>query len=40
MLIDMEFDPVAEQMPHITVNMAAAREHVPEVEREIRTVKE
>ena len=40
MLMDMEFDPVAAKMPHITVNTVAAREHVAEIEHEICVVKE
>ena len=38
--MDMDFDPVAAKMPHATVNMAAAREYVGDIKREIRVVKE
>ena len=41
LLTDMEFDPVPAKIPHVyTVNTVAAREHVVEIEREIRLVKE
>ena len=40
LLLDMEFDPVSSKMLHGTVNMAEAREHVGDIEREIRVGKE
>ena len=36
----MGFDPVAVKIPHVTVNMEAARENVEEFKRYIRVVKE
>ena len=39
-LMDQEFDKVAPDMDLALVNTTAAREHVAEVEREIRTIKE
>ena len=38
--MDMEFDPVAAKIPHVTVNTEEAHEHVVETKREIRVVKE
>ena len=40
MLMDMEFDKIKDVLPMIVVNTTAAREHVPEIERQIRTIKE
>ena len=39
-LMDQEFDKVAPDMDCALVNTTAAREHVAEIEREIRTIKE
>ena len=39
-LMDQEFEKVAPDMDLALVNTTAAREHVVEVEREIRTIKE
>jgi hypothetical protein len=39
-LMDKEFDAVKEYVPFLEVNTTAAREHVGEIERSIRTVKE
>jgi hypothetical protein len=40
-LMDMEFDKTVEPlMADVTVNTSAAQEHVAEIERSIRTVKE
>ena len=39
-LIDMEFDKLVAEMPSIVINTSAAREHVAEVKRRIRVVKE
>ena len=39
MLMDMEFDKIRDVLPMVEVNTAAAREHVPEIERRIRTIK-
>ena len=40
MLMDMEFEKVRDKLPLVEVNTTAAREHVPEIERRIRTIKE
>ena len=40
MLMDMEFEKVKDKLPLVEVNTTAAREHVPEIERRIRTIKE
>ena len=40
MLMDMEFDKIRDVLPMVEVNTKAAREHVPEIERRIRTIKE
>ena len=37
--MDMDFDPVAAKILYVTINMAAAREHMGEIKREIRVVK-
>eukprot|EP00804_Cyclotella_cryptica_P019093 CCRYP_021211-RA/>CCRYP_021211-RA protein AED:0.16 eAED:0.16 QI:0/0/0/0.66/1/1/3/0/1057 len=39
-LMDKEFDAVADQCPTLPINTTAANEHVPEIERAIRLVKE
>jgi hypothetical protein len=40
-LMDMEFDKTAEPlMGDVAVNMSTAREHIAEIERSIRTIKE
>lgn len=39
-MMDMEFQPLQELMPNIVVNTTAANEHVAEIERRIRVVKE
>ena len=39
-LMDKEFDKVQEHLPFLQINTTAAREHVGEIEREIRQVKE
>ena len=39
-LMDKEFDAVKEYVPFLQINTTAAREHVGEIERELRTVKE
>ena len=36
----MEFEKVKDVLPLVEVNTTAAREHVPEIERHIRTIKE
>ena len=40
MLIDMEFEKIRDVIPMVEVNTTAAREHVPEIESQIRTIKE
>ena len=39
-LIDQEFDKIVNEVPKLEVNTTAAREHVGEIERAIRTIKE
>ena len=39
-LMDKELNAVKEHLPHLGVNTTAAREHVAEIERELRQVKE
>ena len=39
-LVDMEFDKFVPEIPDVVVNTSAASEHVAEVERQIRVVKE
>ena len=33
LLMDIEFDPVASKMSHMTINTAAEREHAGEIKR-------
>ena len=40
MLMDQEFEKIKDALPLVEVNTTAAREHVPEIERHIRTIKE
>ena len=40
MLMDMEFDKIKDVIPMVEFNTTAAREHVPEIERHIMTIKE
>ena len=39
MLMDGEFKKIKDVLPFVEVNTTAAREHVPEIERRIRTIK-
>ena len=39
-LMDMEFEKLRDKLPNVTLNTTAAREHVGEIERKIRVVKE
>jgi hypothetical protein len=39
-LMDMEFEKLKDVLPNITINTTAAREHVGEIERKIRVIKE
>jgi len=39
-MMDMEFDKVKDKLPSLIINTTAAREHVAEIERKIRLVKE
>ena len=36
----MEFEKIKDVLPMVEVNTTAAREHLPEIERRIRTIKE
>ena len=38
--MDMEIDKLVAEMPYVVINTSAAQEHVAEVERRIRVVKE
>ena len=40
MLMHMEFKKVKDKLPLVEINTTAAREHVPEIERRIRTINE
>ena len=40
MLIDREFKKIRDVLPFVEANTTAAQEHVPEIERRIRTIKE
>ena len=40
MLMGMELENFKDELPLVEVNTTAAREHVPEIERRIRTIKE
>jgi hypothetical protein len=39
-LMDMEFEKLKDKLPNVTINTTAAREHVGEIPRKIRVVKE
>ena len=39
-MMDMEFEPVKEHVGLVEINTTAAREHVGEIERFVRTLKE
>ena len=39
-MMDMEFEKLKPLMPHVALNTTAAREHVGEIERKIRVIKE
>jgi len=39
-MMDMEFEKLRHLMPHVVLNTTAAREHVGEIERKIRVIKE
>ena len=40
MLVDMDFEKIKDMLTMVEVNTTAAQEHVPEIERRIRTIKE
>jgi hypothetical protein len=40
MLMDMEFEKLVDLLPNVTINTTAAQEHVGEIERKIRVIKE
>ncbi len=39
-MMDMELDKLKELLTHVALNSTAAREHVGEIERKIRVIKE
>ncbi len=39
-MMDMEFEKLKTLLPHVALNTTAAREHVGEIERKIRVIKE
>jgi hypothetical protein len=39
-MMDMELEKLKTVMPHVALNTTAAREHVGEIERKIRVIKE
>jgi hypothetical protein len=39
-LMDMEFEPLVDMMDNMVVNTTAAREHVGDIERSIRSIKD
>ncbi len=40
MMMDMEFKKLVDLLPNVAINTMAAREHVREIERKIRVIKE
>ena len=40
MMMDMEFEKLVDLLPSVAINTTAAREHVGEIERKIRVIKE
>jgi hypothetical protein len=38
--MDREFEPLRDEVPEVTLNTIAADEHVPDIEHQIRTMKE
>ena len=40
MLMDMEFEKIKGVLPMVEVNKTSLREHIPEIESRIRTIKE
>ncbi len=40
MMMDMEFEKLVDLLPNVEINTTAAREHVGEIERKIRVIKE
>jgi hypothetical protein len=39
-MMDMEFEKLKDMLPNVTLNTTAAREHIGEIERKIRVIKE
>jgi hypothetical protein len=39
-MMDMEFEKLRDMLPNVTLDTTAAREHVREIERKIRVIKE
>jgi hypothetical protein len=39
-LMDREFEPLRDEVPEVRLNITAADEHIPDIERQIRTMKE
>ena len=39
-LMDMQFENIKDMLPVVEVNTTAVREHVPEIERRIKMIKE
>ncbi len=39
-MMDMEFKKMRDMLPNVTLNTTAAREHIGEIERKIRVIKE
>jgi hypothetical protein len=39
-MMDLEFEKLKPLMPHVALNTTATREHVGEIERKIRVIKE
>ena len=40
MMMDMEFEKLVDLLHNVTINTTAAREHIGEIERKIRVIKE
>ncbi len=40
MMMDMEFEKLVDLLPNVAINTTAAQEHVEEIERKIRVIKE
>ncbi len=40
MMMDKEFEKLVDLLPNVTINITTAREHIGEIERKIRVIKE